>query len=350
MAGNIVRYGIIGCGIGFAHALGMQNVPGAKLVALCDTNAQKLELVRAAVQLDRQDCYVDYKPLLARDDIDAVIVASPDQFHCEQTVAALESGRHVLCEKPMALDLQECRDMIRASERTGKKLMIGQVCRYAPGFKLARDMIARGEIGELFFVESEYAHDYTYAPGFGNWRKDPVRLRQPVIGGGCHAVDLLRWIAGDPVQVNAYSNHKVLTDWPVDDCSISILKFPGNVLGKVFVSIGCKRDYTMRSVFYGTQGTIIADNTSSHITVYKNTIVQGGLFPGAHDQALAIVHPVNIQSHNTTAEIAELTDCILRDKPVLTDGREGAYTVAVCTAIVASAQRDGETVTVNYDF
>ena len=129
-------------------------------------------------------------------------------------------------------------------------------------------LIDAGRIGELFFVESEYAHDYsTAARGWNDWRVDSNRPREPYLGGGCHAVDLLRWIAGNPSEIMAYSNHKCLTDWPVDDCTISMMKFPNNVIGKVFVSIGCKRDYTMRSVFYGTRGTIIADNTLSLIHI-----------------------------------------------------------------------------------
>lgn len=351
MGGKTVRFGIIGSRMGLVHAEGMQRCVNARLVALCDPNPEILETARAAMNLDQKDCYADYRGLLARGDVDAVIVASPDQFHCEQTIAALESGRHVLCEKPMAIDLQECKKMVEASRRTGYKLMVGQIGRYAPGFIAAKAMISRGEIGELFFVESEYAHDYTYHPGVGNWRKDPVRLRQPVLGGGCHAVDLLRWIAGNPIQVNAYANRKALADWPVDDCSVGIMKFPDNVIGKVFVSIGCKREYTMRSVFYGTQGTIIADNTSPHITVYRNSIRTGGnLFPGANDQNLAIEYPISISSHNTTGEIAEFADIISNDGPVLTDGVEGASTVAVCMAMVESARLDGMPVKVDYKF
>ena len=351
MSNKVIRFGIIGCRMGLAHAEGMQRCPGAKLAALCDPNPEILERARNAMYLDEKDCCSDYLSLLTRSDIDAVIVASPDQFHCEQTIAALETGRHVLCEKPMAINLQECKQMVAASKRTGKKLMVGQIGRYAPGFIAAKAMIARGEIGSLFFVESEYAHDYTYYPGVDNWRKDPIRLRQPVLGGGCHAVDLLRWIAGNPLQVNAYANRKVLTDWPVDDCSVAIMKFPYGVIGKVFVSIGCKREYTMRSAFYGTEGTIIADNTSPHITVFKNNInPEGGLLAGANDQSLGIAYPVNIQNHNTAGEITEFVDIILNDKPVMTDGVEGASTVAVCMAMVESARLDGMQVLVNYDF
>ncbi|NSW92876.1 MAG: Gfo/Idh/MocA family oxidoreductase [Firmicutes bacterium] len=319
-----------------------------ELRAVCDIDAEKAK--QAAADFEIESYYVDYRQMLERPDIDVVIVATPDQLHAEQTVKSLEAGKHVLCEKPMALTLGECRVMIEASERSGKKLMIGQICRYAPAFKLAKKLIDEGQIGELFYVESEYAHDYTEIPGVGNWRKDPVKLRHPFLGGGCHAVDLLRWIAGDPLEVTAYANRKVLKDWPVDDCTVAIMRFPLDVIGKVFVSIGCKRNYTMRSAFYGDKGTIIADNTSPYITIYKKSISkEGRVFHDIREQEIGLIYPVPISTHNTFGEIEEFADIILNGKSVLTDGKQGAATVAVCLAVVESVEK-GSKVKVDYKF
>jgi UDP-N-acetylglucosamine 3-dehydrogenase len=351
MSKEDLGFGIIGCRMGLSHARGLKLCKGGKLVALCDNKEETLKNAMASMDKTEEDCYTDYKELLKREDIDVVVVATPDQLHAEHTIAALEAGKHVLCEKPMAMTTEECKNMIAASDRSGKKLMIGQVCRYAPGFITAKRFIDRGEIGELFFVESEYAHDYTHIPGIGNWRIDPVRLRHPALGGGCHAVDLLRWIAENPYEVCAFSNRKVLSHWPVNDCTVGIMKFPKDVIGKVFVSVGCKRAYTMRSVFYGTKGTLIADNTSNHITVFKEKLSdKDGIFEGVSDQTMGIQYPVSINNHNTAAELGEFIDCILRDKSVKTDGREGACTVAACLALVESAAANGKNVTVSYDF
>jgi len=100
-------------------------------------------------------------------DIEIISVASPDFFHREHSVSALLSGKNVLCEKPLALNLEDCIEIIKAVKKSGKKFMIGQVCRFAPGFVLTKEIIESGEIGELFFVESEYAHDYRVAEGVG---------------------------------------------------------------------------------------------------------------------------------------------------------------------------------------
>ena len=90
--------------------------------------------------------------------------------------------------------------MIAKAETVGKKLMVGQICRVAPGFALAKKILDAGTIGEIFFLESEYAHDYADIRG---WRMDPLLKRHPVTGGGYHAVDLVRFLTGkEPVEAS----------------------------------------------------------------------------------------------------------------------------------------------------
>lgn len=224
--------------------------------------------------------------------------------------------------------------------------MIGQICRYTDSFVKAKKLVEDGEIGELFFVESEYAHDYSKIGGVGGWRVTPER--HPIIGGGCHAVDLLRWIAGNPTEVTAYANNKVLTDWPIMDCTVGLLKFPNNVIGKVMTSVGCKRNYTMRTVLYGTQGTIVVDNTSNTLSVFKESFRGEDSYCDASQQTVEMKIPVRVNNHNTAAEIGDFCRCILEGTPVPTDGIEGAATISACLAIVESA-KTGERVSINYE-
>jgi len=272
--------------------------------------------------------------MLAVPELDAVCICTPSGLHAPLAIAAANAGKHALVEKPMALTLEECEKMMQAEKDTGLKLMVGQVSRYAPAFAKAKDIIDSGRIGELYFVESEYAHDYSVARGANDWRVTPER--HAVIGGGCHAIDLLRWIAGDPTEVYAYANHKCLTDWPVNDCTIAIYQFPNNVSGKVFVSIGCKRNYTMRSAFYGTKGTIICDNTSPTITLFEC----GEPTPDGHAAYTQPVElPVEINNHNITAEIDVFVSALLSGSPMPVSSLEGASTVAVCRATVDAVEK-----------
>jgi len=322
-----MKAAVIGLRMGKAHLIGyMQN--GVEVAGICDTDSKHLENIQKEFNIFFAT--TDYRELLSRKEIDIVSVASPDYFHRQHCVDALMAGKNVLCEKPLALNIEDCVEIIKAVKKSGKKFMIGQVCRFAPGFVLAKEIIDSGEIGELFFVESEYAHDYRVAPGVDNWRKD--QRRKPFIGGGCHAVDLLRWIAGDPVEVFAYSNHKCLVDWPVDDATIAIYRFENGLMGKVFCSIGCIRPYTMRSVFYGTKGTIISDNTSDHILLCSTRF-----FKTRANYDFAEI-PVNIAHHNITGEIKHFVDCLKNNRIIETDALEGAKTVATCLGAVISAE------------
>ncbi len=336
-----VKFAVVGVGgLGRAHLEGIEkNADIAECVAICDINEEFLQIRGDKFGIERR--YTDYYEMLKDGGFDCVILVTPDCIHREHAVAACEAGYHVLCEKPLAQTVEDCNAMIEASEKAGVKFMTGQVCRKAPGFVKAKELVSSGAIGDLFFVESEYAHDYQF---LGKpWRWDPVNLRYSVIGGGCHAIDLLRWIAGDPESVMALANRKVLTDWPVDDATIAIMQFPNGVIGKIFCGIGVKRDYTMRTCLYGTKGTIICDNTSPEITIYKHAVTDNGehLYP---DKKIK----VDINNHNVGAEIRDMAEAILNDTPLECTVYEGANTVAVGIAAVESAAKGGQPVAPRY--
>ncbi|HOS92949.1 MAG TPA: Gfo/Idh/MocA family oxidoreductase [Armatimonadota bacterium] len=338
--------GIIGLGMGRSQLQAFRDNPLTRVVGICDTDEARLRDV--AEQVHPDVATVDYRDLMARDDISIICVASPDPRHREHSVAALEAGKHVFCEKPLALDYADCEAIVRAADRAPGVFMIGQVCRFAPGFVAAKRLIEQGTIGDLFLVESEYAHDYTHVGGTGGWRKDPKR--HPVIGGGCHAVDLLRWMAGNAHEVCAFANHKVLTDWPVDDCTVAILRFGNDIIGRAMVSIGCKRDYTMRSCFYGTKGTIICDNTSTHITLHTQDTKRIGLPALGDPQSVGVRIPVGSQAKPVAAEVDHFVHLVTTGAANEMDAREGARTVATCLAIVESSRAGGRPAAVRNEF
>ena len=131
-----IRYGVIGLSMGAYHAKGVAAQVESELAAVYDPNPEAV----AAVVRDSHPLRVaeSWQEIALADDIDVVVVCTPDQLHEEMTILALEHGKHVLCEKPMALTREACAHMIAAAEATGKKLMVGQVCRYAPAFAKAR--------------------------------------------------------------------------------------------------------------------------------------------------------------------------------------------------------------------
>lgn len=326
----------IGMKFGMSHVEGAMSY-GAEINAICDCNEENLRFAGERYSIPEEKRFADYKDILHRDDIDIVTVAVPDQQHIKLSCDFLKAGKNVLCEKPLALTREELEEIIKTADESDGKFMVGQICRFTPAFEKAKELVESGVIGEIYFIESEYAHDYMKL--CDDWRADPKR--HGVIGGGCHAVDLIRWIAGDPQEVFAYGMHKLLPMVEYDDATIAIMKFGENVAGKVFVSTGCKRDYTMRTCIYGTKGTIICDNTSPTMTLF--TVDEEGVTKEPQ------IIEVEVNNHNAAREFEVFADTILNGNPVLTDAREGAKTVAVCLAIVESA-KTGVPVKPNYNF
>jgi UDP-N-acetylglucosamine 3-dehydrogenase len=329
-------FGVVGLGVGASHANCVLNNPRAKLIGICDVdsatfNHKKLKYAEIPLKT------TNFNEIINCNEIDVVLIATPDHVHMTQAIQALEREKHVFCEKPLALTLHDCKEIVEASKQSQKTFFVGQVCRYAPGFMKAKEIFDEGLIGDLFFVESEYAHDYSYMPK-DHWRFSPEIMRYPFIGGACHAVDLLRWFAGDPIEVSAYGNQKCFTDWPpVMDATIAIYKFPNNVIGKAFCSVGCKRPYTMRTVLYGTQGTIECDNRNACIKVFSTKWLPTGY--GTNNSGFWEI-PVDVASHNFTKELDDFIDIILSGRENKLDALEGSKTVSVCVATVESAKQE----------
>lgn len=331
-----LRVANIGMKFGMAHVEGAMAY-GAEIAAICDVNEDNLRFAGERYSIPEERRFTDYRQFLNDPTIDVVTVAIPDQQHMQLSCDFLRAGKHVLCEKPLALTREDTLEIIKAADESDKKFMVGQICRYTPAFEKAKELIDAGTVGDVYFIESEYAHDYMYIAT--DWRADP--LRHGVVGGGCHAVDLIRWLVGDPVEVFAYGTHRLLPQVSYDDATVAVMKFDENTMGKVFVSTGCKRDYTMRTLVYGTKGTIICDNTSPEITLY--TLGENEM--ATEPQKIA----VEVNSHNAGKEFEVFANAILTGSPVPTDAREGAKTVEVCRAIVDSSVT-GRIVKPDYDF
>jgi predicted dehydrogenase len=315
---------------------------GARVSAICDSDEKLLAEVGDRFQIPVERRFTNYLPIVDDPTVNVALIVTPDQLHREMTEKLLEAGKHVMCEKPLALTREDLDAIVAATKKSTCKFMVGQICHFTPAFIKAKELLDGGVIGELYYVESEYAHDYYHImQDLHGWRCDPKR--HGVVGGGCHAVDLLRWYAGDPEEVFAYGTHKLLPMVSYDDATISVLKFPNGVVGKVFVSTGCKRNYTMRTLLYGTKGTIICDNKSDTMQLF--TVEEDGVTVKKEPEII----PVEINNHNTDGEFAVFANSVINDLPVEMDALQGAITVAACLAIVESSAC-GMPVRPNYNF
>ena len=197
-----IKIAIVGAGnISNFHIKGYLQNPNVELYALCDINEKTLMEQGRKYGIER--LYTDEGKMLAElPEIDAVSVCTWNSAHAPATIAALDAGKHVLCEKPMAMNADEAKAMIEASKRNNKKLMVGFVRRYGNDAEVARDFIDAGSLGDVYYAKAVYLRR-NGCPG--GWFGDKSRSGGgPLIDLGVHVIDLVRYLMGRPAPVSAY--------------------------------------------------------------------------------------------------------------------------------------------------
>ena len=197
-----LRVAIVGVGsIAEAHIGAYRKNPLVELYAFCDINEKRLQEKGEKYQVSR--LYTDEKEMLtALPEIDAVSICTWNNAHAPCTIMALEAGKHVLCEKPMAITAQEAGQMEDAAKKSGVFLMIGFVRRFGNDAKIIGDFINKGDLGELYYAKATYLRR---AGCPGGWFGDKSRSGGgPLIDLGVHVIDLVRYLAGNPKPVSVY--------------------------------------------------------------------------------------------------------------------------------------------------
>ena len=325
------RVAVMGLGMGDAWAKAAVELEDTELCMVYDPAFGKYSRIDTEYYQSRRIPLAKTEEEIYQSDADIVVVASPDQFHAEQSIRALMAGKHVACEKPLAPTVADCKKIIDATRKSGKKFMTGQVCRYAPCFKLMKQLIESGRIGEVVALESSYAHDYQDARGWEDWRQCKEVGRYGFLGGGCHCLDLLRYLAGNPLEVSCYMNQKFLKDWAKPDTGVAIARFPNDVIARIFVSIGIKAPYTMGTIVYGTKGTL-RYRDEEYVEIAEESVdTTTKELKYSKIPTLAVAHHIKF-------ELDAFVDHLKNGTVFPSDVFEGTGTVAFAEAAIRSAE------------
>ena len=193
--GRKLRVGIIGCG-GIAngkHMPSLKKVKECEMVAFCDIIVERAEKAAEKFGIEGAAVYEDYKELLKDETIDVVHVCTPNRAHSFITVDALEAGKHVMCEKPMAINSVEAKKMLDAAKRTGKKLTIGYQCRQEYDAQYLKNEALAGTFGDIYYARA-IALRRRAVPTWGVFLNEYEQGGGPLIDIGTHALDLTLWI------------------------------------------------------------------------------------------------------------------------------------------------------------
>ena len=193
---DTLRVGIVGLGIGRHHLRAYQQIPGIEIVAVADADPARLKEFGAANGVP--NLYEDYKPLVARDDLDIVNVCTPNFLHAPVAIAAMESGKHVLCEKPIASTLVDAEAMVAAAERTGRALAVTFNHRQRADVQTLKAYIDQGGLGRIYHAKAWWLRR-NGIPGLGSWfTKKAMAGGGPMIDLGVHMLDMALYLMGEP--------------------------------------------------------------------------------------------------------------------------------------------------------
>lgn len=210
--GHILKVGIIGCG-GIAngkHMPALSKNKHVEMVAFCDLVEERASEAAKKYGVEGSKVYTDYRELLKDGGIDVVHVCTPNDSHSYITIAALEAGKHVMCEKPMAKTAAEAKAMVEAAKRTGKKLSIGYNNRFRADSQYLKQACDRGDLGEIYYAKA-HAIRRRAVPTWGVFLDEEKQGGGPLIDIGTHALDLTLWMMNNykPVSVTGSVFHKL---------------------------------------------------------------------------------------------------------------------------------------------
>jgi len=367
---GLIGVGVIGCGsvADLAHFPSLKEIPQVRLEAACDPVAEYRD--RAKARWSIPCVYSDYQDLLKNSAVQLVIVASPNVFHREHAMAALQAGKDVIIEKPFACTNREAWDVVEAARKSNRRVMVGCNYRFWEQHLIAKDLLSRGVIGELKMGTSK-SHEawslYHEMISFTRFRADPEMAGAGALFDlGSHMTDLLIWLMGrKPTRVcgTAKNLTRPSSYTTLDDCVYIQIEFEGGACGVVdlnrfspAVTQGCE--------ILGTEGTILTSSEaqnpyqSAPLAVYTNKdynwedlpeVMRDYRYPQTFwaqdnvDRPLKKkwipIYPPRGWAYKKM--IQHFADCIATGKEPIIRAEDGAVTMEVLCAVFKSMQKDG---------
>ena len=338
-----LRVGIAGLNMGYGHLSSYKNDSRVILHALCDSDPEYLRWV--ANNEKPVKSYESFTDMANDPKLDAISVCLPTVYHAEATIAALRAGKHVLCEKPMAMCYTEAVEMLKASEQSGKKLMISHQQRFGKDIQMIKHRQEAGFFGDIYFIRIAWRRPQRMMAGITRFSQRPYGaiynrnwFNEKDKGGGVlrdlgtHMIDLALYITGFPEFEGAYGNLYRKFNPPDYDGSYTVdsedlasahIKFAGGLSVQLEVSFASHiEDEIVLTEIYGTKGGasrkngevrfFSANSDGSYVEKVKDCIV------------------------NTQSSQAHFIDAVIEDKPVPITAAEGVEVVRIMDAIYAS--------------
>lgn len=348
-----LRIGLVGAGnIANAHLKAYKKLDNVEIAAICDINADRMKETADIFGIEKR--YVSETEMLAAEQLDAADVCVWNCNHAKCTIEALDAGLHVLCEKPMAMNVQEAEDMLAAAKRNDRLLMIGFVLRFDPESLITKDFIDNGYLGDIYYSKATYLRRHGSPGGWFSNKK--LSGGGPVIDLGVHVIDLTRCLMGNPkpLTVTAVTSDKLKdrkylkTDvgWKpkdakpddifnVEDFATAMIRYEGGKTTLLETSYSLNGEEKTEKQFFGDKGGIKIDGQGMKIFTEMNGY-------------LADVTPKTENYKFSTdmfeAEMAHFADCIQNGTKCIAPAEDGVMIMKILDAIYESAKTGHEVV------
>ncbi|MGB9857805.1 MAG: Gfo/Idh/MocA family protein [Dictyoglomaceae bacterium] len=384
-SGEIPQIGIGMIGYAFmgkAHANAYKKIPYIywppsaipRLVAISGRSEEKVK--EAARRYGFERYYTDWRELLKDSDVQILDNGGPNNLHAEPSITALEMGKHVICEKPLARDSKEAKMMLESALKSSAKHMVAFNYRFVPAIRLAKELIEDGTLGEIYHFRAKYLQEWIMDPNFPMvWR-----LRKEVSGSGAlgdigsHIIDLARFLVGEPKSVSAIvktfikerpseSDPSKKEKVDVDDAFVAVVEFENGAIGTLEASRFCagRKNHQVIEI-NGSKGSLVfnlermneleiyLNSDRKEIMGFRNVLVTESYHP-FWDKWWPHGHIIGWE-HTFVHELYHFIDCIINNKPVEPYGAtflDGYRCAVICDAILESAET-GKRVEIKYEY
>lgn len=335
-----IKVGIVGGGMITArrHAPEYKSNPNVEIAGFFDANKDRAKELVAGYG---GKVYDSVEELLTDPEIDAVSICSPNFTHAEYSIMALENGKHVLCEKPMASNLEETKEMIETAKRVDKKLMIGHNQRILPTHKKSKELLESGAIGKILFIQSSFKHsgpeNWSISRSNKTWFFDKKQAHFGVLADlGAHKLDIIRFLAGDEVDdicCSVKTLDKKYEDGSLidlEDNAACLFNMRNGIFGSMHVSWTNYGEEDNSTIIYGDKGVmkIFGDFADDIVIEMKDgTRVK-------YEVGRISTNEKQIKS----GVIDDFVDSIVNDHVPSVEGEDGHNTLAVIVAAINSAK------------
>lgn len=337
-----IRIGLVGSQfVSTIHCEALRAVPGAEIVAV--TSATEGHARAFAERHGIRHWFTDYRKMYAMPELDMVVLGLPNDLHCDATVAAAEAGKHVVCEKPLCLNLAEADRMIEACRKARVKLMYAEELCFTPKYVRLKQLVDEGALGRVHLVKQAEKHDGPHASWFWDVRRSGGGVAMDM---GCHAIEFFRWLLGGR-QGGKAAVRSVYADMGTymhgdrtrgDDSTTLVLKMDGDVTAIAEESWAKPGGMDDRAEIYGSEGVAYADLLRGNaIHTYSKRGYGYAIEKAGQTQGWSFTIYEEAWNYGFPQEMAHFVSCVRDDRPPLCTGEDGRAVLEVLFAAYASA-------------